>query len=401
MGNDDEKAAPEATSPDRGGKKPPRRGMPTSPPHNALSSNPPRPPAINGHNRDITEHTASLMSLFARPPSPPKTPITPNLSDTSNIRPTQVTANMLNMPPMPYSPNNTLADEERFQLIPLISRSSKNGDTNTHTSIEGSFIANMDSSLNDTMRIDNRDVSWHNRDETLLSKNLSGGEKDPIEGAFACTPTRGNNQSIEDTAAASLLDLVTDPNSIASKDYATFSITPRHENSRLPFLKAISESQVKENETTFSAAATDGSDRSLLNNEHPENQQSFFKKCINYVSNNSCDSKQIKSTLMGAILYSLYALVFCFAEASAITRPSHPNTAEAGLLAPMALMGSVSTLVSAPLITYALGGEYSALYPCLDMFLAPFLAKMAGEYIQMQINTSQNYSVLISCCFLH
>ena len=386
MGNDEKTpAAPEAMSPDRGGKNPPlvsSSAMPTSPSHNALSSNPPRPPAINGHNRDITEHTASLMSLFARPPSPPMTPMTPNLHgvSASNIRPPQVSANMLDMPLMPLSSNNTFEDEDRFQRVPLITRSNNNGGvTNTHDGIDGSFMENIDSSLRDTVRVDNTDVSWHNRDETLLAKNLSGDGRDSIEGTFACTPTRGNKQSIEDTAAASLLDLVTDPNTIGSKNYSTFSITPRSENSRLPFLKAISESHSKGSETTFSAAAADGNDRNVVNDGRPENQQSFFKKCINYVTNNSCDSKQTKSTFMGAILYSLYALVFCFAEASAITRPSHPNTAESGLLAPMALMGSVSTLVSAPLITYALGGDYSAMYPCLDMFLAPFLAKMAGE----------------------
>jgi hypothetical protein len=98
-----------------------------------------------------------------------------------------------------------------------------------------------------------------------------------------------------------------------------------------------------------------------------------------YISNNACDSKQIKTTFIGALLYSLYSLVFCFAEASAITRPSHTHAEESGLLAPMAMMGAVATLVAGPIIIGVLGGFFPAPYPALDMFLAPFLAKMAGE----------------------
>jgi len=71
-----------------------------------------------------------------------------------------------------------------------------------------------------------------------------------------------------------------------------------------------------------------------------------------------------KSTVIGAFLFALFQLVFFFAEASAITRPSR---ADAGtnnaLLSPMALMACMGSLVTAPVLVAALGGgeDYPAL----------------------------------------
>ena len=339
------------------------------------SSSPPttsylaRPPAISGHNRDVTEHTASLMSLFARPASPPKTPITPNLND--DIPP--INLNVLNVPRIPWStPNIGGSDEMEFQRISLLSRTSTKRDGNSesinaYSSSNGSFISSHNS-LRDTIRVSNT-TAWH-RDDTVTVQNLTTKENNAAAEVFACTPTRTNKASTEKIAASSLMELVTDPK-FSSKDYSTFSA--HSESSRLPFLKAISERRDKDDTTT-----------AFLSNKPPDdsnsrNVQSFVKRFKGYVSTTACDSKQMKTTFIGAILYSLYALVFCFAEASAITRPSHPNTEDSGLLAPMALMGCVATLVTAPVIISILGRDYPAPYPCLDMFLAPFLAQMASK----------------------
>ena len=310
---------------------------------------------------------------------------------------------MTGVPMMPYSSND--ADDVDFQRMPLMTRTSNHTTTTisasppkVYSSGSSSFIS-MDSSLKDTLRVNNTDP-MHNRDETLLAQNLTSKEKDAIADAFACTPTRGNKISVEGidhAATTSLLDLVTDRrNHLETKDYSTFSMGPRSDGSRLPFLKAISESQDREDVITTTTTASSlrpgsGKDGNNNTNYYPDNTHSFFQKCINYTSNNICDSKQkISSTLIGAILYSLYSLVFCFAEASAITRPSHPNSEESGLLAPMALMGCVATLVTAPMIISVLGSDYPAPYPALDMFLAPFLAKMAGELFEA--------SIVIRCC---
>lgn len=306
--------------------------MSSSSPPSAGIANLPRPPTINGHNRDITEHTASLMSLFARPASPPKTPITPagfGSSTTNSINMNY----MSGMPLLPCSSPNVPPDEMDFQRMPLNVRTSNHQADNNpkvYSSGSGSFIS-TDNSLKDTIRITNTD---HNRDETMLAQNLTNKEKDTIADVFACTPTRGNKASVGG-GASNLLDLVTAPN-IGGKDYSTFS--SRDDSSRLPFLRAISERSDKEETALLSAS---GSDKSIHNHDDANNRQSFMSKAKNYISANTCDSKQIKTTFIGALLYSLYSLVFCFAEASAITRPSHPNSEESGLLAPMALMGAV------------------------------------------------------------
>jgi hypothetical protein len=339
----------------------------SSPPSAAAPNlnNVPRPSAINGHSRDITEHTASLMSLFARPAATPKTPVTPNLYRSSAGN--SINLNVAGIPLMPYSSPNDDVDEMDFQRMPLIVRTTNNHDVNSanievYSSGSGSFIS-MNNSLRDTVRMGNTDATWLNMDG---AGQLTSKEKDAIADVLACTPTRGNKRQVQGTGASSLLDLVTPPN-LETKDYSTFST--RGDKSRLPFLKAISERNDEEGRN----------DKPNSNGGHTIHRQSFLKKCMDYALENACDSKQMSSTLIGAALYSLYALVFCFAEASAITRPSHPNSKESGLLAPMAMMGCVSTLITAPIVISVLGGGFPALYPCLDMFLAPFLAKIAGE----------------------
>jgi hypothetical protein len=86
--------------------------------------------------------------------------------------------------------------------------------------------------------------------------------------------------------------------------------------------------------------------------------------------------------LLGSFLFPLYQLVFCFAEASAITRPSRLSSGlRSSLLSPMALTACVGSLFSGPMLIAVLGGsrDYPALYPCLDMFMAPFLAQIAVD----------------------
>lgn len=362
----------------------------------------PRPPVIKAHNRAVTPHTASLMSLFSRPPSPPKTPITPNYLYGSESAVDGQTAT--GIPCIPYSQNFGAEDEDDFERMPLTARiSNKNtavsNNQHVYSSGSGSFIS-MDCSLTDTLRVQNL---WNNREnESMLVGNLSTKEQDAIADVFACrdydesaaliaTPTRANREKIQVTSNISLLHLFKDPN-FASGDYSSFSLTSRNENSRLPCLRAISELAEKDDVSTTSFPAFH-----VSKNTVPINRGTLWRKSMDYVLDNICDTQQIKTTLIGAVLYSLYALVFCFAEASAITRPSHPNSEDSGLLAPMALMGCVGTLVTAPLITLVLGFDYPAPYACLDMFLAPFLAKMAADVdevlVQMRGASSFGHAV--------
>jgi len=112
-----------------------------------------------------------------------------------------------------------------------------------------------------------------------------------------------------------------------------------------------------------------------------------------------CDTEQIKPTLIGAFLFSLYQLVFCFALASAITRPSHASSDYSSeLLAPMVLMACMGSLISGPLLITVLGADYPSLYPCLDMFLAPFYAQMAVDIdsVLAEINGDDDISVFLA-----
>ena len=112
-----------------------------------------------------------------------------------------------------------------------------------------------------------------------------------------------------------------------------------------------------------------------------------------------CDTEQIKPTFIGAFLFSLYQLVFCFALASAITRPSHASSEYSSeLLAPMVLMACMGSLISGPLLITVLGGDYPSLYPCLDMFLAPFYAQMAVDIdsVLAEINGDVDISVFLA-----
>jgi hypothetical protein len=101
-------------------------------------------------------------------------------------------------------------------------------------------------------------------------------------------------------------------------------------------------------------------------------------------------ARNIRPAMLGSFLFPLYQLVFCFAEASAITRPSQriapalvdgSSSRPYSLLSPMALAACVGSLISGPMLISMLGNanDYPALYPCLDMFMAPFLAQMAAD----------------------
>jgi MFS superfamily sulfate permease-like transporter len=70
----------------------------------------------------------------------------------------------------------------------------------------------------------------------------------------------------------------------------------------------------------------------------------------------------------------LYHVVFCLALASAIMRPNS-SVSILGLMTKTAALG---TLAAAPVYWTRLSQEVPALYPTADLFLAPFLAKLAA-----------------------
>jgi hypothetical protein len=79
------------------------------------------------------------------------------------------------------------------------------------------------------------------------------------------------------------------------------------------------------------------------------------------------------STIIGSFMYTLYHIVFCLALSSAIIRPHNP-TSILGLMTKTAALGTISASF---VYWYYLSQEVPALYPTVDLFLAPFLANLA------------------------
>lgn len=84
-----------------------------------------------------------------------------------------------------------------------------------------------------------------------------------------------------------------------------------------------------------------------------------------------CAPRDWPSTTIGALTFTLYHVVFCLAQAATITRPSASH-ASTGLMAKTAAVG---VLTAGPL--FIAGVPINAIYPASDLFLAPFLAKLA------------------------
>ena len=81
------------------------------------------------------------------------------------------------------------------------------------------------------------------------------------------------------------------------------------------------------------------------------------------------------STVIGSCVFLLYHLVFCMAQASAITRPNATGSS----VGPLAKMASLGILLASPLFISIMGKQIPAIYPTSDLFLAPFLAQLAVE----------------------
>ncbi|GAX27165.1 hypothetical protein FisN_13Lh286 [Fistulifera solaris] len=88
----------------------------------------------------------------------------------------------------------------------------------------------------------------------------------------------------------------------------------------------------------------------------------------------SISYQDLSGTCVGSFVFVLYHVVFCLAQAAAV--PGHT-----GVLAKVAALGTVTAGTS-----FIFRVNIPALYPATDLFLAPFLAKMA-ESIQDVLQT--------------
>ena len=99
------------------------------------------------------------------------------------------------------------------------------------------------------------------------------------------------------------------------------------------------------------------------------------------------------TTIAGAFMFLLYHVVFCLAFGSAMIRPAaadyyfdnddndnnnnnnNSSNNKPILLGVMAKLSAVGILCSGPFYIHRLGSDIPALYPSIDLFLAPFLAQ--------------------------
>ena len=94
----------------------------------------------------------------------------------------------------------------------------------------------------------------------------------------------------------------------------------------------------------------------------------------------------LTSTLIGSMTVLFYHIVFALAMSSAIARPtpdvfqsssSSSTQSSSPLLCPITKMAALSSILVGPMLTSQFHQQLPSLYPCLDLFLAPFLAQLA------------------------
>ena len=377
-----------------------------------------RPKSIQSHDRNVTPHTASLMSLFARPPITPLTPTTPNnfvgddaTSHDDNVNCTLkvFTGKIPNMPSMASQTprevfskhSQDIQQQQQVQQkddedISLIART---------TSEELSYAGPKSYFRQNTPVTQN--CARHNRDETLMAHNLTTDENEScIDDArilsshdkFDCI--RDNDENDEKTP---MIDQPSNPvkssmglggsakksdallqsfqhkdesknrlMNLPSNDYSTFSVTPdNNENSSPTYFVPIGEKDGLK--TSKTANATCG----IKINETKDEKNIMFRLKIHLraMLSDFLHPQEIKTTLIGAFLFALYQLVFCFAQASAITRPSHPISSSNALLAPMACMACVGSLLTAPMLITgkSIDGTLEGIWLMHVSYLSPFL----------------------------
>ena len=97
------------------------------------------------------------------------------------------------------------------------------------------------------------------------------------------------------------------------------------------------------------------------------------QNCGRVVARCTATTNDTARTMTGSVVFLIYHVVFCLAQAATITRP-HCTHSSTGLLAKTAALGVVT---AGPVFVWQLGGVVPAIYPASDLFLAPFLAELA------------------------
>ena len=345
------------------------------------------------HNRTVTPHTASLMSLFARPASTPLTPLTPHDPDSEEAN-NNLYGSLLGDKSALSLPKEDEEDESDQSSCVQSNTSSSSDD----------YYCNNEGYTSPDYRTNNNIIDQDENEDSITPKNNNYNYTAAIDAAVVAAENAPLLPSPPPSAAAL-------KNENGGKNYYS-TISSSHKRDVTHITNNLSNMQQQEQQWLWGGALSLqlqrwGNQSSTIPNhngeheyeferlppssnkkkQHPRPSASFLQSTL--IKAGLSTSHQIKSTLVGAFLFSLYQLVFIFAEASAITRPSHPSSASSILLSPMANMTCFGSLIVIPILIVVLGGDYPALYPCLDMFMAPFLAKMAIDIDEVLVVVQQ------------
>jgi hypothetical protein len=101
-------------------------------------------------------------------------------------------------------------------------------------------------------------------------------------------------------------------------------------------------------------------------------QKELYSKCLHAF--HRAKHLSYRHILIGSILYTLYNIVFCLALASGMSNLKYRSH---NMLGPIARVSTMGAIAAIPLMLVGIGSEFPALYPTVDLFLAPFLMKAA------------------------
>ena len=339
------------------------------------------------HNRNVTPHTASLMSLFARPASTPLTPLTPPDSELVAAEESAAYGSLICDDSAPSLPEEDEGEDEQESVASHSYDDSYNDNDDEHEESTTPKNSNNSYTAATTAAIHNYSGE---RAPLLPTPPLSlGRQKTEV-----CS-----NKTSSATSAAAANDYHSMISHNRDDTHLIDNLSNHHHNQQQqqqhyqqqswPWGKEQSQHQQKHHQwgkQLSNIPSQDGQDDDQID-ESKSLKRSLIHSTLSKAGLNT--PHEIKSTLIGAFLFSLYQLVFIFAEASAISRPSHPPSASSILLSPMANMACFGSLVAIPILIVVLGGDYPALYPALDMFMAPFLAKMAMDIDEVLVLQQQ------------
>ncbi len=84
-------------------------------------------------------------------------------------------------------------------------------------------------------------------------------------------------------------------------------------------------------------------------------------------------TKSLINGVLSSIIFGLFHIVFCLAQASAVTRPFSKRSS----IGQMVRVASMSTIISTPIYLVSMIKSFPDLYPAIDSFPVPFYAQIA------------------------